>query len=93
MKIRKKPKRQSKPRAKTARKKRIDLERIAPVLACEVNLRCHQYRQVKPGRFEACGKPATCFLPTYGDACDSCAGKRPQVRYATVRRAIVKKAA
>ena len=93
MKIRKKPKRQSKPRAKTARKSRVKRERPAPMLASEAGLVCRQYRQVAPGRFEACGKPATCFLPTYGDACDSCAGKRPQVRYATVRRAIVKKAA
>ena len=89
----KQSKKEPKPHARTARKKRVELERFAPVLACEVNLQCRQYRQVKPGRFEACGKPATCFLPTYGDACDDCAGKRPQVRYATVRRAIVKKAA
>jgi hypothetical protein len=73
------------------RAKKTKPERLAPMLASEIGLTCKQYRQVKPGKYEKCNQPAVGYVQG-GDSCDD-HRERPQVRYATARRAVVKKAA
>jgi len=65
-------------------------ERVPPVLASEVDLRCSQYRR---GTTEPCRAPAVGFLPGVGDTCEECARERKIIRYATTRRGVVEKAA
>ncbi|HET9529546.1 MAG TPA: hypothetical protein VFQ92_04295 [Blastocatellia bacterium] len=88
----KKSKRQSKPRAKAGRKQKPEPQRTTPMLASEAGLRCRQYRQIRPGKFEACQAAAVGYVPGIGDSCDSPRVK-PQVRYATTREAVTNRAA
>jgi len=65
---------------RTKRKKR---EKLPAMLAAEVGLKCRQFRR---GTTEPCGRAATCYLLSFGDACDECAEGRRAIRYATSRR-------
>jgi len=72
--------------ARPVRKPKPAPERSAPALASELGLTCRQLRQTRPGRFESCRNPATCFIVGAGDSCDRCARGRRMIRYATARR-------
>jgi len=65
------------------RRKKVERERMPPVLASEAGLCCRLYRQ---GTKVTCGKPATCFRPGVGDMCDEHPQAKGAIRYA-VRRA------